>query len=529
MITPTRSIRSTTRPPASSSPWAEAAQPALSQPGLTTAQGQYQIILNISTGTYRLRNRATGNCLSGAQLSKTPGQPLTDAPYSALPHQDWILDPLDGGAFQLINQWSGLAIDIQGGGTAAGTPLVQNTADGSASQRWQAVYSVGFPKKGVGGGSFVNSFKADWMYGWGLTTTATLPAGAVFHPMQWGNYNWTYNTTAASTWKLYPTWRTNSEPLQLMGFNEPDTFSQAGNSLDTGNTNEADFSSTRSMEKAVELWPRLQAMDLPLVAPCPANMTGGWLADFYTRANARGYRVDYTAKHSATAAPATAPRTVSSTACSKATRLWGKPMWLTEFSFVDWGGNSSWSEEDNYNCLAEFLWRAESLPWLRKYALFVFTEDAEQPAARQPMAGLHPGTAVEFPRHQRQSNRLRQTLRRMGQRRGGPDGQNLLHPQQEHPQTARQQHRATPTRPVETSASMTHSVHWTLVSTGANANRYYLVSSLDGRRLSHRRHHHQPGRGQHDRHRRRMVAHRKPIRLVLSQPSRFLQTAPACL
>ncbi|MEY3897167.1 MAG: hypothetical protein RLZZ214_2688, partial [Verrucomicrobiota bacterium] len=353
-------------------------QPALSQPGLTTAQGQYQIILNISTGTYRLRNRATGNCLSGASLSKIPGQPLTDEPYSAMPHQDWILDPLDGGAFQLINQWSGLAIDVQAGGTAPGTPLVQSAPNSSASQRWLAVYSAGFPKKGVGGGSFVNSFNADWIYGWGLTTTATMPAGSVFHPMQWGNYNWTYNTTAASTWKLYPTWRAASEPLQLMGFNEPDGWSQSGNSLDTANTSEADFSLTRSMEKAVELWPRLQAMDLPLVSPAPASMNNGWLADFYTRANALGYRVDYTALHNYPGPGGGSSDGLVNSLLS-GYNTWGRPVWLTEFSFVDWGKTSSWTEEDCYNTLAEFIWRAESLTWLRKYALFVFTEDANYP------------------------------------------------------------------------------------------------------------------------------------------------------
>ncbi len=49
------------------------------------------------------------------------------------------------------------------------------------------------------------------------------------------------------------------------------------------------------MAKAVELWPRLLSMDLPLVSPAPANMNNGWLADLYTKANALGYRVDYTA------------------------------------------------------------------------------------------------------------------------------------------------------------------------------------------------------------------------------------------
>ena len=454
--------------------------PVLNTASLTTEQGQYQILLNISTGTYRLRNRATGNCLSGAQLSFTPGQQLTDVPYKAMPHQDWILDPLDGGAFQLINQWSGLAVDIQGGGTAAGTPLVQNTANNSASQRWQALNAVGSSKKGVGGGNFAIPFKSDWMYNWGLTNTASLPAGGIYQPMQWGNYNWTYNTSAASTWKLYPAWRTSSQALHLMGFNEPDTWSQSGNSLDTANTGELNFSTTRAMQKSVELWPRLLAMDLPLVAPCPANMTNGWLADFYTQADALGYRVDYTAKHSyGSPGGGSAARLISGVL--EGYTLWGRPMWLTEFSFVDWGGNASWSEEDNYNCLAEFLWRAESLAWLRKYALFVFTEDANNPQPANPWQDFTPAprsnsrdingnmtafgnlyaawdndAAVRTDKAYYIHNKS--TRKRLANLLGsGPDGRSIR---------------------VDD-----NSVRWTLVSTGVT-NRYYLVSGRDGRRLS---------------------------------------------
>ena len=456
-------------------------QPALSQAGLTTQQGQYQILLNISTGTYRLRNRATGNCLSGAELSKTPGQPLTDAPYTAMPHQDWILDPLDGGAFLLINQWSGLVIDVQGGGTDAGTPLVQNIANSSASQRWQAVYSAGSPKKGIGGGGFVNSYKADWMYSWGLTTSATLPAGVVFQPMQWGNYNWTYNTSAASTWKLYPTWRTNSQALHMMAFNEPDTWSQGGGSLDTSDTNEGDFSSTRSMEKAVELWPRLLAMDLPLVAPCPANMTGGWLADFYTRANALGYRVDYTAKHSY-GSPGNGSADGLINGVLEGNTLWGKPMWLTEFSFVDWSGTSSWSEEDNYNCLAEFIWRAESLPWLRKYALFVFTEDAANPQPANPWQDFTPA-----PRSN--SRDINGNLTAFGKLYAAWDSDAAvrtdktyyIHNKNTRKRLANLLAASPNARSIRVDDS---SARWTLVSTGTS-NRYYLVSSRDGRRMSY--------------------------------------------
>jgi len=169
-------------------------------------------------------------------------------------------------------------------------------------------------------------------------------------------------------------------------------------SLDSGNTtipkDASGFSSTRSMEEAVMLWPRLQAMDLPLVSPAPANMNGGWLASFYTNANTLGYRVDYTALHTYPGPSGGSSNDLVNTLQSGSS-TWNRPVWLTEFSFVNWSGTGTWTEEDNYNCLAEFLWRAESLDYLRKYALFVFFEGARgvlpaSPAPPQPWSAVGP-------------------------------------------------------------------------------------------------------------------------------------------
>jgi hypothetical protein len=65
-------------------------------------------------------------------------------------------------------------------------------------------------------------------------------------------------------------------------------------------------------------------------------------------------------------------------------------VWLTEFSTVDWNGNGTWTEEDNYNWLAEFMWRAESLPWLRHYSLFIFTAGTNYPTPTNPWDPVGP-------------------------------------------------------------------------------------------------------------------------------------------
>ena len=445
-------------------------QPALDPAGLTFGQSQYQVLLNLSNGTYRLRNRASGNCLSGAQLDKTPGLALTDAPYSALPHQDWILDPLGGGAFQFINPWSGLVIDSQDAATAPGTPLVQNPANGSATQRWQISTYAGYPKKGIGGTSFAMAFNPAWAYNWGRANSSPFPEDASFHPMQWGNFSWDIGTAQGPLWQNYPTWRKRADGIHLLGFNEPDRTDQ----------------SNMTMSQVISLWPRLQELDLPLASPSPGTIggDGGWLDTFYAQSEALGYRVEYTAVHTYPGPSGGSATNLVNFVNKAYDDHANRPVWLTEFSFVDWGKNQTWSEEDNYNCLAEFLWRAESNDKLRKYALFVFTENAEWP---QP---ANAWTAVS-PAPRSNSYDINGNLTAFGKLYAGWDNDAtmgagktyMIHNRglRKRMANAGTTNTAPGGRTIRTDGPI---VDWTLVSTGVS-NRYYVVSSIDNRRLSY--------------------------------------------
>ena len=458
--------------------------PVVSSPGSPSAGSQYQVLLNLSNGTYRLHNRATGNCLSGDRLSKSPGAALVDAPYSALPDQDWILSRTGASTYRFINAWSGLVIDSLAGSGVPGTPLIQSLPDNTAGQNWQIQPSGFFPKKGIGGTVRAAAFKAAWAYNWGLQNSFTLPAGAHFQPMQWGDFNWNFDTSNPSTWKLYPAWRSTGRPIHLLGFNEPDAFSQSGRSLDITNpSTEAAFSWQRSLDEAVVMWPRLQAMDLPLVSPAPAqnNFSNGWLAGFYSRAAALGYRVDYTGVHHYPG-PGGGSSDGLIANLTSAYGTWNRPVWLTEFSFVDWNRTSSWSEEDNYNALAEFLWRAEGLPWLRKYALFVFTADADHPQPPNPWQATTP--APRSNSYDEAGN-----LTAFGRLYAAWDGDTTVRPDKRyfiHHKESRKRlasiagQGGAAARNIRNDSTVTE---WTLVPAGT-ANRYHLVSASDGRRLS---------------------------------------------
>jgi hypothetical protein len=317
----------------------------------------YQVLLNVGTDTFRLRNRSTGRCLSGGGLSSAPGATLLDENYTALPYQNWRLVAVDATDYYLINEWSGLVVDTAGAAIGAGTALVQQTLNGTPTQHWRVEYQTHYPKKGMAGfADRAVEFKAHWVYNWSRSTTANLPLNIAFHPMQWGDFNWDIGSNQGPIDQFISRWRRDDRALHLLGFNEPDGDEQAN----------------LSVTEVITLWPRLEKMNFPLVSPVTVNPDNAWMNDFMTQAEARGYRMDAIAAHNYPSPSGGDPSSLINL-LQTFSNDWDRPVWLTEFSTVNWSGTGTWTEEDNYNWLAEFLWRAESLPWLRQYALFLFS------------------------------------------------------------------------------------------------------------------------------------------------------------
>jgi hypothetical protein len=350
------------------------ATPMLDPCTLDANLSHYQVLLNVGTDTYRLRNRITGQCLAGAGVSTGGGAGLVDEDYTAMPHQNWRFIPVDGTDFYLMNQWSRLVVDTQAGATTTGTALVQQTINGSTTQHWRFVFQTHYPKKGLAG--FVDKwseFNGYWAYNWGRTTTVNLPTDVVFNPMQWGNFNWDIGSAQGPLEQFISEWRREGKAMHFLGFNEPDGAEQAN----------------LTVEQVLTFWPRLERMDMPLASPVTTNPDVTWMNNFMTQAQGLGYRVDAIAAHNypdpdggSSDALVSLLQTFNTT--------WNRPVWLTEFSAVNWSGTGTWTEEDNYNWLAEFMWRAESLTWLRHYSLFLFTADTNNPVPTNPWDTVGP-------------------------------------------------------------------------------------------------------------------------------------------
>ena len=310
----------------------------------TAFQQQFELLYNIEDGTFRLRNHDSWLCLGALNGATTNGTPVvTVASYTGTTSQRWNFISVGSGNYQLVNVASGLALQTDNGSPAKVTlaPLAANNF-----QYWHFAYQTHYPKKGLAGWDDQwPRFNINWGYNWGWGYGFSLPASTVYEPMQWGDWNVDNSTYAA--------WHATEKPIYVMGFNEPDGSGQANMTTDV----------------AITRWPQLQAMNLPLVSPAPVSPFGGWLGDFYNKISANGYRVDFSAVHWYANPDATSLLNTLDSVYN----TWGRAVWLTEFSTVDWGGTATWSEHDNYRFLAEFMWQVEDHIGIKRYALFSFS------------------------------------------------------------------------------------------------------------------------------------------------------------
>ena len=317
----------------------------------SSEEKRYQLLYSYALDAYRIRNQDTGKAIEVENASLDAGAAIVEGDYSAAPHQLWRLEPTSGGFFQIVNVWSGMVLETDGGSPAVVTQQPRDTSANPANaQQWDPVFEDDYFKKGTGG--WVGSFGASWGYDWARNDKDGLSADKFYAPMQ-HNAGWPNRGTLH---KKYHDWNNDVKPAYLLGFNEPDRPDQAD----------------MTVARGVELWPELMAMDVPLVSPAPAQ--GGedwWLNNFMDQADGLGYRVEYAGGHWYSGPSVDGIFNHINDVQNKAN---GRPVWLTEFSVVDWSnGNGDWSEESNYNFILEFLWRAESKNNLEKYAIFIFT------------------------------------------------------------------------------------------------------------------------------------------------------------
>lgn len=228
-------------------------------------------------------------------------------------------------------------------------------------------------KKGWSGSSYlkgdlakVKAMNVSWAYDWGSTSpTKIAGTGIEYVPMVWGGWA----TDDATIARLQEGAR-SGRYKNVLAFNEPDHRDQ----------------SNLTVDQALELWPRLEAIGLPLGAPAVASLgdeqntsTPGkpWINDFLDKAFAKGLRVDFIPVHyfqDWTNPGKVAEMKAQLTALHK---RYNRPIWVTALGTMDieraWdipmSRSATFTAARRY--MADVLPMLDSLPFVDRYAWFL--------------------------------------------------------------------------------------------------------------------------------------------------------------
>ena len=204
----------------------------------------------------------------------------------------------------------------------------------------------------------VSALNVDWHYSWGSERPKNYPPGIEFVPMIWG---WNTNKMEHNDKRLAAIMRQKraGKTTHLLGFNEPCSKSQ----------------SNLTVKQAINAWPKLMKTDLRLGSPAPVHADGEWLQEFMKSADEKNYRVDFICVHwyGGTSAKSLVNR------LEKIHKMYGKPIWLTEFCPADWEakkrGKNKHSPEAVKKFMLEVLPMLDELDYVERYAWFTSRED----------------------------------------------------------------------------------------------------------------------------------------------------------
>ena len=197
--------------------------------------------------------------------------------------------------------------------------------------------------KGYGGKlDKAEQLQTQWRYDWGANGKSTLDMEYV--PMR-------YN----SVWPSFKNINEAENVTHLLGFNEPNQPDQAN----------------MSVEKALKMWPKLQASGLRLGSPSPNDADRGlkWLYEFMDEADKQGLRVDFVAVHYYKAN--WSDKKLVNWLKTIHKRCGNRPIWLTEFNNgAPWTKDHNPTYAENTKKLNEYCKIMDSTGFIERYAIF---------------------------------------------------------------------------------------------------------------------------------------------------------------
>ncbi len=194
----------------------------------------------------------------------------------------------------------------------------------------------------------ISQLKANWYYSWGRELREERPKNVEFVPMFWGK--WFKDDDIEYLLNL----KNQNQIKFVLGFNEPDSPDQ----------------SNMSVDEAIALWPKLEAIGLPLGSPATVNPENKWMINFMQKADDLGLRVDFICVHHY------GGKNVQGLLhkLHQVHQRYNRPIWITEFAVADWNakstGQNRHSAEDVLKFMEGILPALESLEYVSRYAWF---------------------------------------------------------------------------------------------------------------------------------------------------------------
>ncbi|MGZ0014782.1 glycosyl hydrolase [Yeosuana sp. AK3] len=238
-----------------------------------------------------------------------------------------------------------------------------------------------------------SELKAHWMYSWGNVLRDEVPENVEYIPMFWGKGSVNQENLDRIKQLI-----DEGKVKYVLGFNEPDGAAQANMTVD----------------EAINLWPQLETLGVPLGSPATVNPNNDWMVEFMAKAEAQNLRIDFITVHSYGG-----PNVLSFINKMKETfNAYEKPIWITEFAVADWNATSAannvHSEETVIQFMSELLPALDAIDYIHRYAWFdgvgraplassaLYDEDGnitplgQVYAGNKPNAQVGPGQDTEF-------------------------------------------------------------------------------------------------------------------------------------
>jgi hypothetical protein len=165
--------------------------------------------------------------------------------------------------------------------TLSAAPMLRSGTKATTTCATTATYPEPEPLPGKKGGATImpklSLLNVSWNHNWGATAVNDQPQAVEYVPTIWGG--WTVDgLTEQLQAEIVPHLAANGGFVKrLLAFHAPDSASQ----------------SNMTVSRALELWPALESLDIPLISPACTNPFGEWLEGFMAGAASQCRRVDW--------------------------------------------------------------------------------------------------------------------------------------------------------------------------------------------------------------------------------------------